>query len=297
MEGPPFYLLLPLLAGVVFASGSLCLKRAFLEGAGVGQTFLLNHLVLGLVFSPLLLVAPATTPWHLWYLPVLTGLAFFAGQATNYLAVSRGDVSLVTPLLGTKTIFVVAAGWLLFRHGLSLTHWLAALLTAAGVFAMGVGELRPGRNTLWSAALALISSAGFGCCDALIQEWAGRIGLAAFMGLLFGTVAVLSLVVIPSQGRALLRSPRSSWRWLGMAVAFSATQSVLITVSIARWHDATGVNVVYSLRGLWSIGLVWVVGHWFGNTEHRAAGTRIMTARLAGALLILAAVVLVVVVR
>ncbi len=261
----------------------------------MGQTFLVNHLALGLVFSPLLLLAPLGTPWHLWYLPVLTALAFFAGQATNYLAVSRGDVSLVTPLLGTKTIFVVAAGWLLFRHGLSLNHLFAALLTAAGVFVMGAAERRPGRNTLWSAMLALISSAGFGCCDALIQEWAGRIGLFAFMALLFGTVAVLALPVIPFQGRTLLRAPRASWRWLGLAVGFSATQSVLISVSIARWQDATGVNVVYSLRGLWTIGLVWLVGHWFGNAEHRAAGPRVMTARLIGALLIVSAVVLVVV--
>ncbi len=45
-------------------------------------------------------------------------------------------------------------------------------------------------------------------------------------------------------------------------------------------------------RGLWSLALVWCVGHWLKNTERHAVGGRRMTARLVGALLILLAVVL-----
>lgn len=285
---------MPFLAAVVFATGTLCLKRAFQEGAGVGLAFLLNNVLLGLLFLPLLAVTDQPVPWVWWWFPVLTGSAFFGGQVANFLAVSRGDVSLVTPLLGTKIIFVVGAGWLLFRHELGATHLLAAFLTAGGVFVMGAGELRLGGRALGSALLALVSAMGFGLCDALIQQWAAQFGLLAFAALLFGTVGTLSLSVIPWQREVLLRTPRRAWKWLGFSAALAATQSTLITVSIAQSHDATGVNVIYSLRGLWSIALVWLVGHWFGNRERHVAGGRVMAARFVGALLIVAAVVLVV---
>lgn len=290
----PLQLLLPLFASLVFASGTLCLKRAFQEGAGVGPAFLLNNLVLGLAFLPLLVLSGQPVPWRDALLPGLTGLAFFAGHLTNFAAVRRGDVSLVTPLLGTKVVFVAALGWLLFRHALTWTHLAAALLTALGVFVMGLGEA--GGRFRWGAStlLALGSAAAFGLCDTLIQQWAGGFGVLPFAALLFGTVAVLSLGLLPGVGGAVLRVPRRAWPWLVASAVLTAGQAVLITGSIAKWGDATGVNVVYSLRGLWGILLVWVVGHWFGNAERQTAGRRVLTARLVGALLIVAAVGLVV---
>jgi hypothetical protein len=43
---------------------------------------------------------------------------------------------------------------------------------------------------------------------------------------------------------------------------------------------------------LWSVVLVWVVGHWFGNVE-RSVGRAVMTRRLLGAAILLGAVFLV----
>jgi hypothetical protein len=48
---------------------------------------------------------------------------------------------------------------------------------------------------------------------------------------------------------------------------------------------------LYNTRGIWSVVLVWVIGHWFSNTE-RSIGKRAMLRRLAGALILLAAVLL-----
>jgi NADH:ubiquinone oxidoreductase subunit 5 (subunit L)/multisubunit Na+/H+ antiporter MnhA subunit len=67
---------------------------------------------------------------------------------------------------------------------------------------------------------------------------------------------------------------------------------LLISLSIGLWQDATGVNVVYSLRGVWGVALVALMGRWFGNTERQDAGTRALWFRLTGAALILLAVVL-----
>jgi hypothetical protein len=51
---------------------------------------------------------------------------------------------------------------------------------------------------------------------------------------------------------------------------------------------------VYSARGLFSVVLVWAVGHWFSNDEqHLAPG--VLRMRFAGAALMVAAIVLVLV--
>ena len=57
--------------------------------------------------------------------------------------------------------------------------------------------------------------------------------------------------------------------------------------------DATAVNIVYSSRGLWSVAAVWLIGHWFSNTEGEVGGPA-MRRRLMGALLMLAAIGLVI---
>ena len=52
------------------------------------------------------------------------------------------------------------------------------------------------------------------------------------------------------------------------------------------------MNVLYTTRGVWGVLLVWVFGHWFANTE-RSLGPAVLTRRLIGAILLLAAIALV----
>ena len=52
------------------------------------------------------------------------------------------------------------------------------------------------------------------------------------------------------------------------------------------------MNVVYATRGIWSVALVWCIGHWLRNTELHTAGPRAMAIRSLGAALILASVAL-----
>ena len=67
-----------------------------------------------------------------------------------------------------------------------------------------------------------------------------------------------------------------------------------IALTLGIWGNATAVNIVYSTRGLFSVLVVWLAGHWFANTE-RQAGRAVLVSRLIGALLILAAIALVMV--
>jgi len=288
----PLHLLLPFIAAWVFAMGNVLQKRAFQEGAGLVAVFVANNVALGLAFIPFLILPHEPVPWARLWQPVVAGSGFFLGSILGLVALRRGDVSLVTPLLGTKVILVAAVSALVFRVPLGPGPLVASALTTLGVFVMGATEWHPGRRLGESTLLALGCSLSFAVCDTLIQQWAAPFGVRTFVPLLFGTLAVLALGVIAWYGRPALRVPRAAWKWMAGGTAATVTQAMLITLAIAWWRDATGVNVVYALRGLWGLVLVWGIGHWFGNTERRDAGRRAMLLRLAGALLILTAVVL-----
>src|ERR1041385_2449022 len=78
------YLILPFVAAFMFASASLCFKRAFSEGASLSIAFLLNNSLLGLVFLPCLLLPRSNLPWHLAYQPIVTGSVFFLALGPRF---------------------------------------------------------------------------------------------------------------------------------------------------------------------------------------------------------------------
>jgi hypothetical protein len=116
-------------------------------------------------------------------------------------------------------------------------------------------------------------------------------GLRAFAASMFLSIAFLSLGLIPLFRAPLGKLETASWRW---AVAGGVTLSLQATgmaYSIATFHEVTTTNILYNTRGIWSVVLVWVIGHWFDNTE-RKQGTPIMLRRLFAATLLLVAVLL-----
>ena len=82
--------------------------------------------------------------------------------------------------------------------------------------------------------------------------------------------------------------------WLVGGAVLLGTQSIIFVSTVAVFGKATSANIVYSSRGLLSVALVWMIGHWFMNAEQHL-GPKVMRWRLAGALLMMSAIVLVVV--
>jgi drug/metabolite transporter (DMT)-like permease len=301
-------LILPLIAAIAFAAGSMVFKRAFAEGASLAHAVVVNNVILGLLFLPLMAWDPQPVPWDRLHLPFLTASTFVAGHLFNVAALRVGDVSVATPLLGVKVVFVALIARFAFGLPLSDSQLTATVLTSAGVLITGLTDFKPGRRTGWTTLLALGCAGSFAVTDVLIQMWATEFGVLNFLSLLFGALALESILVLPllgfkarpetrhrsifRQATASLTAPPRAWRWIGLATALSAIQALLITGTIATWRDAAGVNVVYGTRGLWSLALVWWAGSWFGNAERRESGPRVLLARAIGGALILAAVVL-----
>jgi drug/metabolite transporter (DMT)-like permease len=285
------HLILPLLAAVVFALGSMVFKRAFVAGANVSHALVVTNGLLGVVFLPLLTIESRPIPWDQWHLPLATAVAFVAGHVLNVVALKIGDVSLATPLLGAKVLFVGLIGWAAFGIRLSAGQWAAAALATAGVVVMGLTDFHPGRRLGVTTLLALGCAAAFALTDVMIQSWSTGFGPFNFLPLTFVALGLLSAALLPWFGGVRsLRAPRKAWGWILAATGLSGLQSILITGTIAVWQDAAGVNVVYATRGLWTVALVWFAGHWLQNTERHTAGGRVMSLRAAGAALLLLAV-------
>ena len=88
------------------------------------------------------------------------------------------------------------------------------------------------------------------------------------------------------------RESRPYARWLAAGAMCFAIQGLMFMSAVSIYRQVTSANVLYSSRGLWSVVGVWAVGHWFTNREQHL-GARVLAWRLIGAILLLAAIVMV----
>ncbi len=292
MQDIPIYLIMPLLAAILYAAAGLFFKEAFRNGAGSIQSFVLTSWVMSLCFAPFIFWESQPIPWHQIHLPLITALAFFAGHWLTFSAIKAGDVSLVMPVLGTKSVFVALFAWLIFGIEIPRSMWLATLLTAVAVYVLGKTD-QPGsqRRVPLATGLTILSAGAFGLCDALVQQWATLFGLKAFLTLMFGGVGLMASLLVPHFNKPLKSLDQKTLAWLGAGAMLTAQQAMLIGMAVAMFQNATGVNVVYSSRGLWAIVMVWLLARVSG---YRAESTprRILFMRLIGAALMVTAILL-----
>ncbi len=293
---PPPYLLLPLVAAVLYALGSIVVKRALKEGVTMDQSFHLTNLALGLMFFPLVFLEKNGIDWSQTAKPVLIGAAFFFAHWLTFAALRRGDVSFVTPLMGTKVVFVALGVVLLTGKTPGVPLWIAAVLTTLGIFVMGLADLKGGRHLAFTAVVTLSSALLFGLFDVLVSWWAADFGELAFLAIGMGTVPLFSLALWFLQGCPALAMTKTRAKWTGWGAVLIALQAVFMGLGLSFFDDATGVNVVYASRGLWTIVLLVVLGRFLGNSERHDTGRGFLW-RVLGTILLTIAILIAVVDR
>jgi hypothetical protein len=133
----------------------------------------------------------------------------------------------------------------------------------------------------------------FATFDVLVQRWGPAWGVGRLLPCIFWINALLSFGLIPMFRQPLSAIPRAAWSWLLGGTVLIGGQSVIFVSTLAVYGHATSANIVYASRGLLSVGMVWLVGHWFQNAEQHL-GARVLRFRFIGALLMMSAIVLVV---
>jgi drug/metabolite transporter (DMT)-like permease len=290
-----WHLLFPLLSSLLYVAGALFLKRAQQLGAGVARTTFLSNLTSALLFTLLLPMGGTPQPWTLLWQPGIVALLFVGAQAFAVTSISRGDVSVATPVLGAKTVFVAWFTTVLLATALSWQLWTAAAMSFAAIVLLNLPLRSSGARKPLGATVtfSLLAAASYALFDVLVQKWSPQWGAGRFLPIMFGISAVLTLGFVPFFRAPLSALPRAAWPSLGAGAFFTSLQSLVLVTAIAVYGEATSINVVYSARGIWSVLAVWLIGHWFANEEGKLGGA-VLGWRLAGAVLMTAAIVLVV---
>jgi drug/metabolite transporter (DMT)-like permease len=292
--------LLPLASGLGYVAAVLCIKRASSHGVDLWRTAAVSNLTMALVFSPFwALGGPAPNALMLGHAALCAGL-FFSGQLFTFAALG-GDVSLATPVLGLKIIFVAAASALLVAEPVRASGWGAAILATAAVALLQSGGgakaagARPGSGlgpggTVLRAALAALA---FALCDVLVQRFMPQWGAGRFLPLTFGLVGLFSLGLRPLFPAPLRTVPARAWPWLLVGACLLALQAASMAWTLGTHGRATEANVLYSTRGLWSVLAVGLLGAWVGTGAEQSLAASVFRRRLCGAVLMLSAVGLV----
>lgn len=291
---------LPIAAGFGYSLAVVAIRGAIVRGASGARVNLACNAVMALVFQCLWLVPCAPFDWREVVRPLLCGGLFFLGQFLTFRAIAAGDVSVSTPLMGTKVLFVALFTVLIARTPLPGSWWLACLMASSGIAL--ISHDRHGSNrgvggaVLWSLAAAAV----FALTDLLVQTGVPRVGYPRFAPIMFGTTGILSLRYLPgvlgrglSSGQAGVAAARSrSEPWLLAGAALLAVQALAMYSAIGLYGSAALTNILYGSRCLWSVLLAWSLATLLRRDSEKIP-RRAMGRRLAGAVLLLGAMALV----
>jgi drug/metabolite transporter (DMT)-like permease len=292
---PALGFIIPATCALLYVVAAMMLKRAGALGVGPWRIGFLANWVMLFVYLPWGLMQPGAEgpmPTSYWQ-PALNALLFLVGQTFTFLALQKGDVSVTAPVMGTKVLLVALLTLLLRAGGVPTQWWVAAALSTAAVVLLHFGEPHAGRTKVGrTVVLTGLSALAFSLNDVLLQKWGSAWGSGRYVTVMFVFNAIYTFSFVPFF-RAPLRSlDRRAWLWTGGGAVLLAVNNAAIALAIAVWKSPIAVNILYSLRGLFSVVLVWAVGHWFANEEQHLT-PRVFRVRLAGAALMLSAVVLV----
>lgn len=296
--------LLPVGAGLGYALGALAIQRALVAGVSGGVVNLLCNMTMAILFQLLWLMPsmevahPTSVSWHfLLIYPACCGFLFFLGQIFTFRAIASGDISVSTPLLGTKVILVAFLSVFLLNKTLSLSWWGSCAMASIGIalisYVPGGSHRRMMEAVCWSLGAAAI----FALTDVLVQCWVPAVGYTRFAPVMFGTTGVLSLCYLPGFIRKKYDGgvwiPAQALPWLLSGAALLSIQSLGMYSAIGLFGNATLTNILYGSRCLWSVLLVWFAGMFLAGWPRGDHGTPVMMRRLTGAILLLGAMALV----
>lgn len=277
---------------MLYAAGAIMIKVALSRGANSWAVAFITNVGMMVIYIPMLFFGHEVWHFSAASSAVIAGALFFVGQVGTFRSLATGDVSIATPALASKLVFVALMSLALpgSRSGMSL--WIAVFLTMVGVMLLHAGPRRSSSRPMATAGWAIFAAVCFSATDVITQAGAPRVGFTLFLPVMFGTVAVASFpLLLPHALRRKRPLQAGAWTWGSIGVIILIAQSAGVAIAIALFGDATGVNVVYSSRGLWSLIILAFVARQIGVAEG-TLDRRIFALRVLGSILILIAVVM-----
>lgn len=265
-------------AAALYATGSLQIKRSLTAGATKRRAIAVTNVAMALWALPLFFISRGDFELMAWLTAVGAGVALFLGRILSVKSLEVGDLSIVGPLLGIKTLLVAIFSFATGQSELTAWLWIAAILATLGVVLIQRGPRKFTKNRREAAYYAGGASILFAACDILVVEARGQLGIGWLSPTLFMTTALL----IPFLGRN-PKPPTEAVRPMYMGSIVMGFQTSLVILLIGLTGQAVLINIVYSSRALWTV----VVDRLYGRGEGVAA---FFKWRLIGATLLVTAI-------
>jgi drug/metabolite transporter (DMT)-like permease len=282
--------------------GALLVKRASDLGADVWRTARITNYLSAAAAMMLLPLGGTIPSSSLWWHPPVVALLLFAGNIFTLLALNIGDVSIATPVLGLKILLVAVLAAVLIDDPMSGRLWTAAALSTVAIALLNFSPGHSHRRVGTTIALSALGATSYALFDVLVQKWSFAWGTGRFLPITMACAAVYSLPLRRFEGAGatstagMVHKPGAAdagyTPWLAAGATCLALQGLMFVSTVSIYRQVTSANVLYSSRGLWSVVGVWAIGHWFANREQHL-GPRVLAWRFTGAILLMAAILLV----
>jgi uncharacterized membrane protein len=272
-------------AASLYAAGSLQIKRGLNLGSSLRRTVATTNIAMALWSLPLFFLARGDFELLSWLTAILAGVALFFGRILSVKSLEVGDLSIVGPLLGLKTLLVAIFSFATGQTELNTWLWVAAITATLGVILIQRGPRKLTANRRKAAAYAAGASVLFASCDILVVEARAQLGIGWLSPTLFITLALL----VPCLGK-LPKAPATSRQPMYLGSVIMGFQTTLVILLIGLTGQAVLINIIYASRAIWTV----VVDRYFGRGEGVAA---FFKWRLLGAALLVFSIVLVIFLR
>lgn len=278
---------LALSAGFLYACSAILCKRGLELGSGTLRSLVYSNLVMSACFLPYPIFAKTNLSPEFVLYGMLLGFLFFLSQMLCFLSLKRGDASLMTPIMGSKPVFVAVFVALLNLTPNSLTHttWIAVGLATLSIALIGWPSAKSDFS-LPGILLAVTGAAGFGLLDSLVPFFTHQSDPFFLLFIVFGSVGLFSIMIIPWTEDSFLPFRRGADLWMWLSAIPMGGQAICMSMAIGLYQVPTEANIFYAGRGFWSVVLVAILGGYLGLKEGKSSMT-VLLRRMLGAFLLL----------
>ena len=287
-------ILFPFFAAALYCSSVMLVKYASHSGTLSGTSILvMNNILSGLVFIPAIFFEDTMPDWSIVWQPLTASCFCALGNIATFVCAERGEVSLMTPIMGIKIMFVILFARILLDANMPHTITLAGIICCIAVFIMGwsKGALNTKKLGI-TLMLSFVACISYAMCDVVMQKYAPNFTRNAMLSL---TSIAMPLSIIPFLPRFFKDVSKSSKTTLvlgGMSAGLMIMEMYLMFLSIIGEVGAALCNILYNTRGILSVVLMFIVGKFVANMRELSNTSAIQ--RIIGATMILIAVSIVI---
>lgn len=256
------YEIMAFVAAVTVSFAMIFTKRAYAEGAKQ------NHiLVATTVFQPfiyiilIMLSRELEVNWGQFHWILIYSALLAIGMLIGFKAISMGDASIISPIMGSKVVFVAIGTYIFSIGSISNEVIIGVVLCVVSIIFLGIEfkktdiekQDKYGKDILLPIILALIAITFLGFSDIVIQEKAPEFNKLIFMLIGSITVAMFFLVKGYLSGVRIKTTPKSVKRWIWLSGIFNGGTGLLLALAIAYYGHATEFNIIMGSRGVISV--------------------------------------------